>query len=328
MDLPAFEYHRPSTPAEAAALMARFSDDVDVVAGGTDLLPNYKNRLNNKGHVVSLAGLDGLRECTTSRLGALTRLVEIERSAELAAALPVLVQTAKAISSPPLREHGTVGGNLMLDTRCYYFNQSPMWRASKNFCLKAEGGQCLVVPASNDHCYATYSGELAAALVVLGAELELLSSEGARTVPVADFFEDEGIVRFRDRRAGELLVGVNIPDAAQELTAGYNKLRIRDSIDFPSLGVAVAYRLDASGALDRLHVCTTALRSKPDSLDEAVAGFLGRTPSPDLAAEIGTACMKASVAYRNVPLDPKYRRKMVAVFVRRVLGRLDERWTS
>ena len=328
MELPAFEYHRPASAAEAVALLARYGDDIDVVAGGTDLLPNYKNRLNNKGHVVSLGGIRDLRECTPSRLGALTRLVEIERSADLAAALPVLVQTARAISSPPLREHGTVGGNLMLDTRCYYFNQSPMWRASKDFCLKAEGSQCLVVPASNDHCYATYSGELAAALVVLGASLELLSADGPRTVPVADFFEDEGIVRFRDRNAGELVVGVTLPASAQELTAGYDKLRIRDSIDFPSLGVAVGYRLDATGALDRLHVCTTALRSKPDSLDEAVAGFLGRTPSLDLATEIGDACMKASVAYRNVPLDPKYRRKMVAVFVRRVLGRLDDRWTA
>ncbi len=328
MELPAFEYHRPSSASEAAALLAEYGDDADVVAGGTDLLPNYKNRLNNKGHVVSLAGVAGLRECTTSRLGALTRLVEIERSAELAAALPVLVETAAAISSPPLREHGTVGGNLMLDTRCYFFNQAPMWRRSKNFCLKAEGGSCLVVPNSNDHCYATYSGELAAALIVLGASIELQSADGSRTVLLADFFEDEGIVRFKDRRPGELVVGVDLPADATELTAGYAKLRIRDSIDFPSLGVAVGYALDDGGALRRLHVCTTALRSRPDPLDEALAGFLGRTPSADLAAEIGAAATKASVAYRNVPLDPKYRRKMVAVFVRRVLARLDERWTA
>jgi len=328
MELPAFEHHRPATVTDAVDLLARYGDDVDILAGGTDLLPNYKNRLNHKGHVVSLGGLDDLRECTPTKLGALTRLVEIERSEELARALPVIVQTARAISSPPLREHGTVGGNLMLDTRCFFFNQSPMWRESKNSCLKAEGTTCLVIPNSEDHCYATYSGELAAALVVLGASLVLRTAAGTRTVPVADYFVDEGIVRFRDRRPGELLVGVEIPADAQTLTAGYDKLRIRDSIDFPSLGVAIAYRLDGAGVLERLHVCTTALRSKPDRLDEAVAGFLGRTPSADLAAEIGQACMAASVAYRNVPLDPKYRRKMVAVFVRRVLGALDERWTS
>jgi 4-hydroxybenzoyl-CoA reductase subunit beta len=328
MELPAFEYHRPSSAEEAAALLARYGEDIDVVAGGTDLLPNYKNRLNNKGHVISLAGIPGLRECSSTRLGALTRLVEIERSDELSRTLPVLPQTARAISSPPLREHGTVGGNLMLDTRCYFFNQPPMWRQSKDFCLKAEGQTCLVVPASNDHCYATYCGELAAALIVLGADVELLGADGARTVRLADFFEDEGIVRFRDRKPGELIIGVDIPPDAQELRAGYDKLRIRDSIDFPSMGVAVGYKLDGAGALERLHVCTTALRSKPDCLDDALAGFLGQTISADLAARIGAACMKASVAYRNVPLDPKYRRKMVAVFVRRVLGRLDPRWTA
>ncbi len=328
MELPAFEYHRPATAEQAAALLADHTGDVDVVAGGTDLLPNYKNRLNNRGHVVSLAGISGLKELSPTRLGALTRLVEIERSADLAGTLPVLVETAKAISSPPLREHGTVGGNLMLDTRCYYFNQAPMWRDSKNNCLKADGETCLVVPASDDHCYATYSGELAASLITLGASVELLSARGARSVPLDQLFEDEGIVRFADRRPDELVVGVDIPPDATTLTAGYDKLRIRDSIDFPSLGVAVAFRLDDGGRLERLHVCTTALRSKPDPLDGAVAGFLGEAPSPDLAARIGEACTEASVAYNNVPLDPKYRRKMVAVFVRRILARLDEVWQA
>lgn len=328
MELPAFEYHRPESAAEAAALIAAHRGDVDVIAGGTDLLPNYKNRLNARSHVVSLGGVDGMRELSPTRLGALTRLVEIERSEALAEALPVLVETARAISSPPLREHGTVGGNLLLDTRCYFFNQGPMWRASKGHCLKADGSTCLVVPASNDHCYATYCGELAAALIVLGASVDLLSAAGTRTVPLSELFEDEGIVRFADKRPDELLVAVSIPPDARTLTAGYKKLRIRDSIDFPSLGVAVGYRLDDSGVLDRLHVCTTALRSRPDPLDAALVGFLGRAPSAELAAEIGDVAMKESVAYRNVPLDPKYRRKMVAVFVRRILAQLDGAWAA
>ncbi len=323
MELPRFQYHRPKTAADAAALLALHCDDVDVVAGGTDLLPNYKNRLNNKGHVVSLSGISDLRERTATRLGALCRLVEIERDEELAAQLPVLQETARAISSPPLREHGTVGGNIMLDTRCYYFNQSPMWRKSVDFCLKAEGKSCLVVPSSNDHCYATYSGELAAPLVTLDASLELLSTKGLRTVPIRDFFRDEGIVRFKDRRPGELLVAVRIPEEAQQLRAGYEKLRIRRSIDFPSLGVAVAVKLGNGGAIERLHLATTAMRSMPECLDEAVESFVGDKACAEVAAGIGEAARKASVAYRNVPLDPKYRLKMMAVFIRRILARLE-----
>ena len=323
MELPAFEYHRPVTTLDAVALLEKYGDDADVIAGGTDLLPNYKNRLSPKGHVVSLAGIPDLRELTTTRIGALTRLVEIERSELFAEHLPLLPETARSISSPPLREHGTVGGNLMLDTRCFFFNQAPMWRESKNFCLKAEGTQCLVVPSSNDHCYATYSGELAPAFMVLGGELELMGPKGSRSVPLCDFFVDEGIVRFKDRGAGEILVAVNLPADAKDLSASYMKLRIRDSIDFPSLGVAVAIRTQ-KGRLVRLHLATTAMSSRPESLDEAVAGFVGETVSPELAREIGETAMKVSVAYRNVPLDPKYRRKMVAVFTRRLLAKLDE----
>jgi len=323
MELPAFAFHRPDSLDEAVSLLDRHSGDVDVVAGGTDLLPNYKNRLNPRGHVVSLSGISELGEISPTRIGAMARLAELERHEVLLDVLPVVPETASQISSPPLREHGTVGGNLMLDTRCYYFNQSPMWRDSVHFCLKAEGTQCLVVPASTDHCYATYCGELAAAFLVLGAELELLSPQGTRRVPLREFFVDEGIVRFNERREGELLVAVHIPGDAQDLCAGYSKLSIRDAIDFPSLGVAAGLKLDAQGRLERLHLATTAMASRPESLDEVLQPFLGRKPTGGLAEEIGEAARKASVAYRNVPLDPKYRRKMVAVFTRRLLGRLE-----
>jgi 4-hydroxybenzoyl-CoA reductase subunit beta len=198
-----------------------------------------------------------------------------------------------------------------------------MWRDSVHFCLKAEGTQCLVVPASTDHCYATYCGELAAAFLVLGAEVELLSPQGTRRLPLREFFVDEGIVRFNERREGELLVAVHIPGDAQELSAGYSKLSIRDAIDFPSLGVAAGVALDSEGRIERLHLATTAMSSRPECLDEVVQPFLGRKPTGGLAEEIGEAARKASVAYRNVPLDPKYRRKMVAVFTRRLLGRLE-----
>ncbi len=325
MELPAFHYHRPTTVDDAADLLARFGDDVDLVAGGTDLLPNYKNRLNPRGHVVSLSHVQGLKELSASRIGAGVRLVDLERSDLVRRALPVVAETAQAISSPPLREHGTVGGNVMLDTRCYFFNQAPMWRESRNFCLKAEGQTCLVVPNSDDHCYATYSGELAAAFLVLDGSAELLSAQGPRSVPLTAFFENEGIRRFADRRPGELLTAISLPDDAPEWTAGYQKLRIRDSIDFPSLGVAVAFRLDGDRVAG-LRIATTALASCPERLDAVCAPFLGRVADAALAAELGEAAMKASVAYRNVPLDPKYRRKMVAVFVRRLLARLDGRF--
>jgi 4-hydroxybenzoyl-CoA reductase subunit beta len=328
MELPAFQYHAPTKPEEVVSILSQHKGDVDIVAGGTDLLPNYKNRLNNKGHVISLAAVEGLKAMSPTQLGALTRLVEIERSEELKASLPGLVEAAAAISSPPLRNHGTVGGNIMLDTRCYFFNQSPLWRQSKHYCLKAEGDNCLVVPSSNDRCYATYSGELAAPLMAFGASLELLGPKGRRSIAISDFFADDGIVRFTDKAEGEFLVGVSIPEEAQQLRSAYMKLRIRDAIDFPSLGICVAYRLADDGTLADLRVASTAMRSRPERHDDVTAAFLGRRPSADLAAEIGEVIRTAVAAYRNVPLDPKYRRKMAAVFVRRLLVRLDAVWAE
>ncbi|MBJ95163.1 MAG: hypothetical protein CMP23_11925 [Rickettsiales bacterium] len=319
MELPAFHYHRPNSLDEASALLARHQGDVDLVAGGTDLLPNYKNRLNARSHVISLGGISALQGISTRRIGAMARLVEIERSPLLQTRLPVLAETASKISSPPLRQHGTLGGNLMLDTRCYYFNQSPLWRQSVDFCLKAEGTKCLVVPSSKGRCFATYSGEMAASLLILGAKVELLSAAGARTLPLAEFFDEDGIVRFRDRKEDELVVAVHIPEEAEQLSCGYRKLAIRDSIDFPSLGLALGLRINKRGVIEDLRLATTAMASRPELLDEPMAEFIGQQASAQLAFRIGEVVQKASVAYRNVPLDPKYRRKMVAVFTRRLL---------
>jgi 4-hydroxybenzoyl-CoA reductase subunit beta len=310
---------------ELQALLGRWGREADVLAGGTDLLPNYKLRLNPKQHVIALQGIDGLRRLERGYLGALVRLVEIERNDELRAQLPVLVETARAISSPPLREHGTVGGNLMLDTRCWFFNQGPLWRESKDHCLKAEGTQCLVVPSSSGRCYATYSGELAAALLVLQAEAELLGADGQRTVPLRELWEDDGIVRLRAPEPAVLL-GVRIPEPPPAFRASYLKLRQRDSIDFPSLGVAVGVAVDPAGRVKDLRVATTAMVSRPECWDEVCAPFLGRPATPNLARELGDAVRQQSRAYKNVPLDPAYRKKMVAPFIRRLLARLDPRF--
>jgi 4-hydroxybenzoyl-CoA reductase subunit beta len=300
---------------------------VQILAGGTDLVPNMKHELFTPKLVLSLARipeLTGIRvePDGTLVIGAMTRLDEVARDERVRAQAPALAQAAGLVAGPQLRRMGTLGGNVMLDTRCFFFNQSPLWRESRNFCLKAEGGHCLVVPSSNDHCYATYSGEMAAPLLVLGADLLFLGPDGERRAELDGFFVDDGILRFRDRRAAELLVGVEIPADATELLAGYMKLRIRDSIDFPSLGVAVGLAVDPAGRLERLRVATTAVASRPELLDDVTAPFLGRPASAGLAREIAEAAMRASTPYKNVPLEPKYRKKMVAVFVRRLLQRL------
>ena len=242
MILPRFEYHQPQSLGEAVALAQAYEGDFDFVSGGTDLLPNYKSRLNPRAHVISLSGIKELFEITPGRIGAMARLQDIADHAELRRTLPVLPQAAALIATPLIRESGTLGGNILLDTRCYYFNQSWFWRQSKNFCLKAEGEVCLVVP-QHEVCYATYSGDLAPVLLVLGATFVLAGPEGRREVAAAKFFTHDGITR-HVKLPEEILTHALLPAAAQTLRADYQKLRVRDSMDFPVLGAAVAIDLN------------------------------------------------------------------------------------
>ncbi|HLE98239.1 MAG TPA: FAD binding domain-containing protein, partial [Candidatus Thermoplasmatota archaeon] len=187
-------------------------------------------------------------------------------------ALPVLPTTAAMIASPLLRASGTLGGNLCLDTRCYYFNQGFSWRESKGFCLKADGDVCLVVP-QKEKCYATFSADLPAPLIALGARVHLAGPDGAREMPLKDFYRGDGIER-NVRRPDEIVTFVDLPPSARRLRAAYTKLRLRESWDFPELGIAVALRLDGD-RLAECHIVANALETTPRVLDDVAAPHLG-----------------------------------------------------
>src|SRR5438552_13500266 len=216
MLMPPFELHEPTSVKEACELKARLPES-DFVAGGTDLLPNYEWGLSVRKHVISLARVAGLRDITPERVGALATLTHIEQSAALAHALPVLPETARQIATPLLRNAGTLGGNLMLENRCFFFNQTYFWRESKGFCLKADGDACLVVP-QKEKCYATFSADMPAPLIALRAKVHLASANGEREMPLADFYRGDGIER-NVKRPDEMVVGVKIPREAQAFRA-------------------------------------------------------------------------------------------------------------
>lgn len=319
MKLPPFTLHRPTSSAEVSALVVRHGDACDLVAGGTDLLPNYKFRLNPKAAVISLDAVGELRSLDRRWMGAGVTLERIERHEAFTGPWSILADCAASISSPPLRAMGTLGGNLLLDTRCWFFNQSPVWRESKGYCLKAEGDQCLVIPNSSGKCYATYSGEMAAALLVMRGRVVLMSVRGERELDLDDLYGTDGIVRFGDRKPDEWVLGVRLPDPHPEARGAYRKLRQRDSIDFPSLGVAVWVRV-AGGRVEELGLATTAMVARPERFDTIAASFVGELADGKLAERIGAALAKVARCYRNVPLDPAYRKKMVAVLCRRALA--------
>lgn len=255
-------------------------------------------------------------------IGAGVRLTELERSAEVGTVHPVLSRTARMIASPLIRNSGTVGGNVMLENRCFYFNQSYLWREHKDFCLKADGDKCLVVPQKTT-CYATFSADLPAPFLALDARYEFAGPEGARTVRAREFYAGDGIER-NVRKPGEVLVRVAIPREARGLVARYEKLRLRGSWDFPEAGVAVAARMAGKEARE-VSIATTGLESVP-RLHAGIADTLvGGELTDTRIDEAAKALVDEVNAYRNTTFPPAYRKKMTGVLFKRAMrGARDE----
>ncbi len=315
MILPPFELHQPRTTDEAVALKAKYGQDADLVAGGTDLLCNYKYEINAKPHVISLREIRELGTFDTRRIGALAILDDVMNDARMQAELPVIPQAIKLISSHLLRQTGTVGGNLLVDTRCFWFNQSRFWRDSIGSCLKAEGDVCRVVWGAKE-CVAVYSGDLAPVLITLGCSVVLAGPRGRREVALCDFFQPDGIKR-HVLAPDEILVEVRIPPDAGQWKAGYKKLRVRDSFDFPVVGVALAVKA-RDGVLEDGHLCLGAVHTTPLVRDEVLRPFIGRRIDEAVAAELGAAVADGLVIHNNTSMNPSYRRRMVEVFSKRL----------
>ncbi|MFQ5637480.1 MAG: FAD binding domain-containing protein [bacterium] len=319
MILPKFRYYQPVSLEEAFSIVQSCPDDYDFIAGGTDVLPNYKNRLNHRKNVISLTGIKELYQISTEAIGSMVSLVKIEKDKTLSAKLPVLTQAAGLVATPLLRESATVGGNILLDTRCWFFNQSYLWRESKGFCLKADGDVCLVVP-QKEICYATYSGDLAPVFMVLDATFHLAGPEGERQVLASQFFTHDGITR-NVKFPEEILVKITLPNESQQLKSSYRKLRLRDSMDYPVLGTAVALELNER-TIEELRIAVTGTGTTPFIYDDITSRFKGDQLTDELIRHISNEVMEQVKPYRNVHFSPQYRKAMVGVYLQRLLSEL------
>ena len=250
MILPPFELHEPKTVEEAIALKARLGKAADFVAGGTDLLCNYKYELNAKPHLISLRDVDELQTFDTRRIGACAVLDDVKDDPSIRHELPVIPQAIVTISSHLLRQTGTFGGNLLADTRCFWFNQSRFWRESIGSCLKAEGDVCRVVWGAHE-CVAVYSGDLAPVLITLGCSVTIAGPKGRRIVPLDRVLPARRHQAATCSRPTRCSSTSRIPDDARTWVAGYEKLRTRESFDFPVLGVAVALKVGRAAGSPR-----------------------------------------------------------------------------
>jgi len=319
MILPAFRLHRPSTIDEALSIASSCGSDFDYIGGGTDLLPNYKNRLNPRRNVIALWRVAELARSGKDSFGAMSRLGALEQDGETRRSHPGLVESIEQVATPLVRQQATLGGNLMVETRCYYFNQSADWRSSKGYCMKADGDVCLVVP-QKEICYAVYSGDTAAVLLALDATFTIHGFQGAREVKAREFFQPDGIRRNVLTR-GDLITRVTLPAEARRRRSGYLKLRLRDSFDFPDAGVAAAVGLHGD-VVEDLQIVVNAVSMTPLMFPEITARAHGEKLTPELIEHLAAAVAAKTQPVRNVMFPPQYRKRMVGLFTRRLLTRL------
>lgn len=320
MRVPDLELHRPASLDEAFAVAASASE-FDYLGGGTDLLCNYKWRLNVKPHVISLRHLAELTEEQAGPLGCGRTLHEIEHCPTLARLCPEVGKAAAQIATPLIRRSATLGGNLHLDTRCWHFNQTAEWRVAHDSCLKAEADQCRVQPVPGDVCVATYSGDLAPVLLAYGAQAVLVSPEGERTVPLSEYFALDGIQRFTARRPAELMQRLDLPADAAQWSVAYRKLRLRETFDFPEGGVAVAVRWadQPGGIVAEARIATTAYDSIPRLYPDLSAELEGSKITEEGAESIGASLRDEVRPMKNTSMSPAYRKKMARVLCKRAI---------
>jgi 4-hydroxybenzoyl-CoA reductase subunit beta len=251
MRLPRFRYHSPLSIQEATGILADAGPEAMLLSGGTDLLPNMKRRQQVPAHVIGLRRIEEMNTASGNgdglHLGAGLTLTAVARNEKVRAGYPALWQAMVQIATPHLRNMGTLGGNICLDTRCHYYDQNYEWRKAIDFCMKKDGETCWVAPGSKI-CLAVSSSDGAPALMALGATVRLASAAGERTLPITDLYAADGI-HYLTRRPDEILTGVDLPPATGWRSA-YWKLRRRGAFDFPVLSVAAAVRLAGDGTVE------------------------------------------------------------------------------
>ncbi len=318
--LPDFRTLRPVSLAEAVAALA--NEGAQAIGGGTDLLPNLRRGLGRPEVLVDLTGIGnlagiGIATDGSLRIGAGTTLEAIVEDAGLRAGWPAIAQAAELVAGPTHRSAATLGGNLCQDTRCVFYNQSEWWRSGNGYCLKHDGDKCHVVVKS-DRCYATYHGDVAPALMVLGAEAEIVGSKGKRTVPLAQLFRESGADHLTLDK-GEVLAAVIVPPATG-WEASYAKVRIRDAIDFPLAGIAVALKRDGD-TIAGLRVAITGTNSAP--LMVATEAVVGGGWDDAAAETLVQTVRKTSNVLKTTVAGVKYRRRVLLAVSRKLV---DDLW--
>ncbi len=320
-NMPEFTLHRPDTAAEAIKLKA--SDSTSrYLAGGTDMIVNVRRGIEMPETMIDLTAIADIAEIATDgdglRIGAGVKLADLAVDETIIREYRAVAQAAASVAGPTHRTYGTIGGNLCLDTRCLFYNQSQWWRESNNFCLKHKGDVCHVAPGGK-RCFAAFSGDVAPAMMVYEAKIDLEGPNGSRTIPLADLYRDDGMDHLTLEQ-DELLVSIRLPKAGPGAVSAYEKSRVRGSIDFPLAGCAVRLTED-DGKIADLRIALTAVNPYPQMVN-GLADFIGKALDDDALDAISELVRKQAKPMRTTTVRPWYRRRVVGALARKLTVRL------
>ena len=321
MNLPEFEHFEPKTLNEACFLLRKYRDRAKVIAGGTDLLNLMRNRLVEVEYLIDLKRILELRDLRFDEkkglvIGSTNTLSELIHSPLVREKAPLLIEAAKSVAAPPLQHMGTIGGNVCLSTRCFFYNQSKFWRSSRPGCFKVGGSICHVVKNSKQ-CHSVFQADAACALVALKAEIKLVDGGEERTLPLAEFYTGKG--EYPNRlRPTEILTEIIIPQEDHSV-GSYERLSSRAALDFPQVGVAAALSYDPERRIKEVMIVLNAIAPHPIELKAARGLLIGKKLDENLIEKIAQFAFETIHPVNNTGVSPLYRKKMTRVLVGQTL---------
>lgn len=323
MRLKSFEHLEPKNLTEACLLLNEHGPKAAVIAGGTDIIVRMKYGVKRPEVLVNLKQVSGLNDIVKTgeevRIGALATLTDVQRSGIIRQHCPSLAEAALAVGAAQLQNMGTIGGNICLEPRCWYFQQGASWRKARPDCFKNGGSVCYMAKGSK-RCYALYSGDTAAALLSLGAQVRLVTSSGERTIPLENFFIDDGM-HHTDLRPGELLAEVVLPQPTEGQQGTYLKYRKRGAVDFPIVGVA-AHLNERPGLPPLVRIAVTGAGSLPFLIAIPPGIISGDILTAEMVAQLAVVARKQAKPVSHMEVSPHHRKQLVGVLVRDALEKL------
>jgi 4-hydroxybenzoyl-CoA reductase subunit beta len=315
--MPNFQLHRPESAAEASELHSKQSKAL-FVSGGTDIIVNVRRGIEQPENLIDLTAVQELKVITSDdgglHIGAGVTLKEISANAEIIGNYQAVAEAAKAVAGITHQRYGTLGGNLCLDTRCLFYNQSEWWRQSNDYCMKERGDVCHVAPGGK-RCFAAFSGDVAPAMLVYQAEIDVVGPNGKRRVPLKDIYKNDGMDHLT-LAPGELITTVHLPKSLAGCPSRYEKARIRGSVDFPLAGVAVRLKMDGN-KVKEFAISLTGVNPIPIIIADTDKN-IGNELDEEALDKVRDNVRKQAKPMKTTTVAPWYRRRVIGALARKL----------